>query len=115
MTVNQFRRMALSLPEVEERGHMDHPDFRVGGKIFATLGYPDKSWGMVKLTPEQQRIFIQANPNVFKPANGAWGLQGSTLVHLKSADADDVHEAMKAAWLGRAPKKVIERFRRGGL
>ncbi|MGO8789704.1 MAG: hypothetical protein ACLQVL_20285 [Terriglobia bacterium] len=52
---------------------------------------------------------------MFKPANGAWGLQGSTLVQLKSADTDDVHEAMKAAWLGRAPKKVAERFRRGGL
>jgi hypothetical protein len=50
MTANQFRRLALTLSEVEERGHMDHPDFRVGAKIFATLGYPDKNWGMVKLT-----------------------------------------------------------------
>ena len=73
MTVNQFRRMALNLPEVEELGHMDHPDFRVGGKIFATLGYPDKKWGMVKLTPEQQRIFVPANPQVFVPAPGALG------------------------------------------
>jgi hypothetical protein len=114
MTVNQFRRMALSLPEVEERGHMDHPDFRVGGKIFATLGYPEKSWGMVKLTPEQQRIYVSANPTVFVPANGAWGLQGSTLVRLKTANADTVHEAMRAAWLGRAPKKLIHWFCRGG-
>jgi hypothetical protein len=106
--------MALSLPDVEERGHMDHPDFRVGGKIFATLGYPDKSWGMVKLTPEQQRMFVQANPNVFVPANGAWGLQGSTLVRLKAANTDTVHEAMTAAWLSRAPKKIAKRFQLGG-
>jgi hypothetical protein len=113
MTANQFRRMALSLPGTEERGHMDHPDFRVGGKIFATLGYPDKSWGMVKLTPEEQRMFVPANPGVFVPATGAWGGQGSTLVRLKIADTDTVHEAMTAAWLGRAPKKVAQRFRQG--
>ena len=110
MTVNQFRRMALTLPEVEERGHMDHPDFRVGGKIFATLGYPDKNWGMVKLTPEQQRMFVPASPNVFVPAPGAWGLRGSTLIRLKAANPDTVQEAMMAAWLGRAPKKITERF-----
>jgi hypothetical protein len=112
MTANQFRRMALGLPEVEERGHMDHPDFRVGGKIFATLGYPDKKWGMVKLIPEQQRIFVPANPQVFVPAPGAWGIQGSTLVCLNAADAGTVHEAMRAAWLGRAPKRIAERLRR---
>jgi hypothetical protein len=110
MTVSQFHKMALSLPEVEESRHMEHPDFRVGGKIFATLGYPDKSWGMVKLTPEQQRMFVQANPTVFAPANGAWGLQGVTLVRLKAANADTVHEAMTAAWLGRAPKKSPDSF-----
>jgi hypothetical protein len=104
MTAQQFRRMALSLPEVEERTHMNHPDFRVSGKVFATLGYPDKSWGMVKLTPEQQRIYVQAHPTVFKPANGVWGLQGSTLVRLKASDADVVQEALREAWLGRAPK-----------
>jgi hypothetical protein len=113
MTVNQFRRMALSLPEVEEHGHMDHPDFRVGGKIFATLGYPDKKWGMVKLTPEQQRIFVPANPQVFLPAPGVWGIHGSTLVCLKAADANTVHEAMRAAWLGRAPKRIAERMQIG--
>jgi hypothetical protein len=111
MTGNQFRRMALSLPDVEERGHMDHPDFRVGGKIFATLGYPAKNWGMVKLTPEQQRMFVPANPGVFVSAPGAWGVQGSTLVRLKAASADTVQEAMTAAWLDRAPKKLAERFR----
>jgi hypothetical protein len=107
MTANQFRRMALSLTEVEERAHMHHPDFRVGGKVFATLGYPDKSFGMVRLTPEQQRHYVQAHPTVFMPAAGAWGRQGCTLVRLKAADADIVHEAMKEAWLARAPKNVL--------
>lgn len=113
MTVNQFRRMALSFPEVEERSHMDHPDFRVDGKVFATVGYPDNGWGMVKLTPEQQMVFVSANPGVFVPATGAWGLRGSTLVRLKAANADIVQEAMMAAWLGRAPKKVADRFSKG--
>jgi hypothetical protein len=115
MTVHQFRRMALSLPEVEEVGHMNHPDFRVRGKIFATLGYPDQGWGMVKLTPEQQRVFVQANPDVFALARGAWGIRGSTLVQLRAADADTVREAMKAAWLSKAPKAIVERFRTGSV
>ena len=113
MTANQFRRMAVSLPETEERGHMEHPDFRVGGKIFATLEYPDKSWGMVKLTPEEQRMFVPAQRTVFVPAAGAWGRQGSTLVRLKIANAETVHEAMTAAWHGRAPKKIAQRLRQG--
>jgi hypothetical protein len=99
------------MPGVEESAHMDHPDFRVGGKIFATLGYPDKRWGMVKLTPEQQRMFVQAHPTVFSLANGAWGTQGATLVRLKAASPETLHEAMTAAWLGRAPKKSPTGFK----
>jgi hypothetical protein len=93
---------------------MGHPDFRVGGKIFATLGCPNKSWGMVKLTPEQQRIFLPAHPAVFVPASGSWGVKGCTLVRLKDADANTLQEAMKAAWLGRAPKAIIARSGTGG-
>ena len=59
MTPNEFRKLALSFPETEERGHMNHPDFRVAGKIFATLGYPDRSWGMVKLTPVEQEMLVE--------------------------------------------------------
>ena len=62
MTANDFRKLALSHPETEERQHMDHPDFRVAGKIFATLGYPDKTRGMVKLTPEDLRRIDAAYP-----------------------------------------------------
>ncbi len=77
---------------------MNHPDFRVRGKVFATLGYPDAAYGMVKLTPEQQHDFIKSNPGVFEPAKGAWGLRGSTIVNLKAARKALLSRAMAAAW-----------------
>ena len=61
MTADDFRQIALGLPEASESAHMDHPDFRVRGKIFATLGYPDRDWGMVKLTPAQQATLVARN------------------------------------------------------
>ena len=67
VTPAQFRKLALSFPETEERSHMHHPDFQVSGKIFATLGYPDKSHGMVKLTPEQQAELMHDEPQAFNP------------------------------------------------
>jgi YjbR protein len=68
MTPNDFRRLALSLPKAEQYAHMDHPDFRVAGNIFATLGYPDENWGMVKLTPLEQEMFVKAQPKSSTPA-----------------------------------------------
>ncbi len=103
MTAADFRRMALSFPGAEEREHMNHPDFRVGGKIFATLGYPDASRGMVKLFPDQQAEFVAADPKSFVPVKGAWGKQGCTHVLLKSANKDRVKAAMLAAWERTAP------------
>jgi hypothetical protein len=97
MTIDQFRKMALEIPSAVERSHMHHPDFRVAGKIFASLGAPDESWGMVKLTPEQQRAFIKKAPKVFKPCSGAWGRQGATNVYLASAKASIVRAAIDAA------------------
>ena len=70
MTADEFRSLALSLPEASESAHMSHPDFRVRGKIFATLG-PEEEWGMVKLSPDQQTSYVGATPNVFEPFNGA--------------------------------------------
>jgi hypothetical protein len=110
MTPNEFRKLALSFPDTEERGHMNHPDFRVAGKIFATLGYPDKSWGMVKLTPVEQEMLVEAEPAVFVPAKGAWGRQGSTTVNLKTAEKDVVRNALAAAWRLTAPAKLSEQF-----
>jgi hypothetical protein len=110
VTDNAFRRLALALPETTENAHMDHPDFRVGGKIFATLGYPAKGWGMVKLTPEQQHYFSQDHPNVFVPAKGAWGRRGATSVHLKAVSKKILQEAVAAAWRNTAPKRLAEQF-----
>ena len=113
MPVNpkQFRQVALSFPETKEHSHMHHPDFRVAGKIFATLGYPDKSWGMVKLTPEQQAELMHDEPKVFVPAAGAWGRKGSTTVHLKSAKKATIRRALEAAWRNTAPKDLSAKFK----
>jgi len=97
MTTDEFRKMALEIPTAVERLHMNHPDFRVAGKIFASLGAPDESWGMVKLTPERQRAFIEKAPEVFKPCSGAWGRQGATNVYLAAAKASLVRAALDAA------------------
>src|SRR5438874_13301273 len=82
VTAEGFRRVALALPEAEERSHMDHPDFRVRGKIFATLDSPEEGWGMVRLAPEHQARVVGERPGVFVPASGAWGKQGCTHVRL---------------------------------
>lgn len=82
MTPNEFRELALSFPEAIESAHMHHPDFRVGGRIFATLDYPNKDSAMVKLRRDEQREFMRSNPDIFQPAKGAWGRQGSTIVYL---------------------------------
>jgi hypothetical protein len=110
VTANDFRRLALALPETAEHAHMDHPDFRVGGKIFATLGYPVKGWGMVKLTPEQQHYFSKDYPGVFVPAKGAWGRNGATTVHLKKVSKIALQKAVSAAWRNTAPKRLAEQF-----
>lgn len=97
MTTDDFRRMALEIPNAIERSHMHHPDFRLAGRIFASLGVPDENWGMVKLTPEQQRTFIEKTPEIFKPSSGAWGRQGYTNVYLPAAKAAIVRAALDAA------------------
>jgi hypothetical protein len=112
MTVDDFRLMALSFPETVEQQHMGHPDFRVRGKIFATLGYPSAEWGMVKLTPKLQERLAQAAPDVFVPAKGVWGTRGATTVHLRAARAPVVREAMAAAWVNTAPKTLARQLQR---
>jgi len=108
MTTNEFRRLALTLPEVVESTHQNHPDFRVAGKVFATLGYPDKAWAMLKLTPEQQHFFSKDHPEVFASVKGAWGRKGATSVALKAAKKEAVEKALRAAWLNRAPKRLTK-------
>ncbi|HEX3436106.1 MAG TPA: MmcQ/YjbR family DNA-binding protein, partial [Pseudacidobacterium sp.] len=106
MTPNDFRRLALSLPETLEAEHMGHPDFRVAGKIFATLAYPDTSYGMVALTPLDQDRFVEDAPEVFAPVPGSWGRKGATHVHLKKATKAVVKPAIEAAWQNRAPVRL---------
>ena len=98
MTATQFRRIVLGLPDVVEASHMSHPDFRAAnGRIFATLN-EDETRGMASLTPEQQADFLARSPKTFIPAAGAWGRGGSTMIELKSADAEIVGEAVTMAW-----------------
>lgn len=109
MTADQFRRLALSLPETSESAHMGHPDFRVKGKIFATLSDNEKR-GMVKLTPRQQEQFMHGEPDVFEPAAGAWGERGCTMVRLRAAKKETLRRALVAAWRNTAPKLLAREF-----
>ena len=104
MTPDEFRRMALGLEGAQEGAHMGHADFRVGGRVFATLGYPDSGWGVVQLPPEQQVLFLEDAPDVFQPAKGAWGAQGSTCLRLSAVASEDAERALRAAWLHRQAK-----------
>ena len=106
MTAAEFRHMALSLPEVVEGSHMGHADFRVGGKIFATLGYPNDKFGVVMLSPQDQDLIVRDHPKVFAPASGKWGASGSTTVALRDASKSAVAIALESAWRKRAPKRL---------
>ena len=97
MTAGDFRRLALSFRGATEGSHHGHPDFRVAGKIFATLGYPDPGWAMVKLNPEQQARFVQCDGECFTPVNGGWGRRGATSVRLFGAAAEQVRRSLALA------------------
>lgn len=104
MSQSRFRKIALSLPDAVEGAHQGHADFRIGNRIFATLGYPDDAWGMVKLTPEQQAMVVEAEPDIFRPVPGGWGKGGSTNVRLAKADPATLRSALKMAWDNCAAK-----------
>jgi hypothetical protein len=106
MTAAQFRKTALALPGATEGSHQGHADFRVNGKVFATLGFPDDDWGMVKLTPDDQGAFIQIDPAAYHPAAGAWGKRGATLVYLSSARVPSVRKALTRARQGALPASL---------
>lgn len=107
MTTADFRRLALALPGVEESSHMGHPDFRVGKKIFATLGYPDARFGTVMVAPHEQEMLVRDHPRAFIPVAGAWGRAGSTSVNLSVAPRRAVTLALESAWRRRAPAKLL--------
>ena len=87
---------------------MAHPDFRVAGRIFATMGYPRAGWAMVSLTPEQQELFVRTHPKVFMPVKGKWGEKGATNVELRHAPTAAVREALRIAWGNKAPPGLKE-------
>jgi hypothetical protein len=114
MTAKDFRRIALSLEGAEEGSHMGAVDFRVGGRIFATLASVKEGYGNLKLTPELQVDFIAERPDLFLPIHGGWGRMGMTHVRLAVADEDSLRGALHAAWKLRAEKNRKPAKRQGG-
>jgi hypothetical protein len=112
VTPGGFRRIALGLEGAVESAHHGHPDFRVNGRIFATLGYPDRKWGMVNLTREQQRQEVRELPDAFVPVKGKWGEQGSTSVRLAAVDEETLGEAITLAWQNTVAKRRAGRASR---
>lgn len=106
MSPNEFRTIALSMPEAFESAHMGHPDFRVNGKIFATLGYPDDGHGMVVLPLAEQAEFLREASAALSPAAGAWGRRGSTVVDLQRIKPAVLRRAIALAWQERAPQRL---------
>lgn len=126
MNVADFRRIALSLPGAEESSHMGQPDFRVDGRIFATLASAKQGYGNLMLTLEQQTGFVEDMPEVFLPIPGGWGRMGMTHIRLAEASEDVLYGALHTAWKlrveknvktgkkNRAPKKAQRVTKRGG-
>ena len=112
MTAASFRKLALALPGVEEGAHRNHPDFRAGGRIFATLGYPRVGWAAVMLTPEDQAVLVAIKPKAFVPVKGKWGEQGATNIILRYATVPAVRDALEAAYEARVRKTAAGRTAR---
>jgi hypothetical protein len=112
MSASRFRRTALALSDAVESAHHGKADFRVGKRIFATLGHPDENWGTVKLTAEQQSMLVEAEPDIFRPVPGGWGKQGYTNVRLAKVDAATLKSALTMAWRNVAPKTAAKSCRK---
>ena len=104
MSASRFRRAALALSDAIESAHHGKADFRVGKRIFATLGHPDENWGTLKLTVDQQAMLVDAEPDIFRPVPGGWGKQGYTNIRLAKADAATLKSALAMAWGNVAPQ-----------
>jgi hypothetical protein len=108
VTAAKFRRIALALPEAVEGSHFGAADFRVGGKIFATLALESKGYGVLLLTPEQQAGMVEDEPEIFSPVPGGWGRGGSTRVLLAKVAPDILEAALRTAWIRKAPKRLLQ-------
>jgi hypothetical protein len=114
MDANDFRRIALSLPGAEEGSHMGQADFRVGGRIFATLAAAKQGFGNLLLTPEQQAAFVEEAPEIFVPIGGGWGKNGATHIRLSAANEDVLTGALRTAWKLRLDKNAKSRTAKPG-
>lgn len=112
MTANDFRRLALLLEGAEEGSHMGAADFRVGGRIFATLASVNQGYGNLMLSPEQQAIFVEEQPELFLPVAGGWGRNGATHIRLAAANEDVLAGALHTAWKLRVEKNEKPRKRK---
>lgn len=106
LTIEDFRRLALSLEGAEEGSHMGTADFRVGGHIFATLASKNLGYGNLMLTPEVQAEFVAEQPDIFLPIAGGWGRMGATHIRISAANEDLLAEALRTAWQLRADKNA---------
>ncbi|MFZ0480509.1 MAG: MmcQ/YjbR family DNA-binding protein [Terriglobales bacterium] len=113
LIVEDFRRIALSFEGAEESSHMGNPDFRVGGRIFATLASAKQGFGNLHLTIEQQAAFVEEMPGVFLPIHGGWGRMGMTHIRLSEASEDVLTGALRTAWKSRVEKNEKGRPKRG--
>ena len=109
MLPDDVRALALLLPHVTQGAHMGHPDFRVAGRIFATL-WTDEDRVVVKLTPEMQAVLTEAEPSLFEPIPGSWGKRGWTNLDLVDADEETVRSALLAAWMAVAPSALVAEY-----
>jgi len=107
VTAADFRRIALSMPEAVEGSHFGNADFRVAGKIFATLALEKDGYGVLLLTPEQQAGMVEDEPKAFSPVPGGWGRKGSTRVRLANVVPDILEAALRMAWRRKAPKRLM--------
>jgi len=112
MTIPDFRRLALQLDGVEESSHMGAPDFRVGGRIFATLAHQDKGYGNLMLTPEAQAGFVDERPEIFLAVAGGWGRHGATHIILAAANEDVLTGALRTAWKLRVEQNAAAASRK---
>src|ERR1700677_631025 len=106
MKASDFRRIALSLEGAEEGSHFGAADFRVGGRIFATLAHEKQGYGNLMLTPELQAAFVEELPDVFLPVAGGWGGNGATHIRLAKASEDVLTGALRVAWKSRIEKNA---------
>jgi hypothetical protein len=108
MNYEDLQRLALQLPEAEEKSHFEKPDFRVRDKIFASL--KSERFAVLKLKPEEQAVVVGAEPDVFSASAGSWGKQGWTEVFLPDAQEEPLKAALRLAWKNVAPKLLYKQL-----